>query len=373
MMLSLRSLDRFTRLLAQRRAPAPDQPMLAHFRAVLDRERKRADRLGSHFSLLTFRLSDPAERQEGFPALFDVLQRRLRTTDEIGWLNQDQVGVMLPETGPAWAWAVAAEVLRAYPDELPVPHCEVYGYPSGPVSPRPPRERARTGWRTRSPRRFAVIERDADVPVRRLEDVVARPLPFWKRSLDVFGASVGIGLAAPVMLLAAAAIALSDRGPVFFRQWRRGLGGRKFQIYKFRTMRVGAEREKAALQTRNELDGPAFKLTEDPRVTPVGRFLRCTSLDELPQLWNVLKGDMSLVGPRPLPCEEADACEPWQKRRLDVTPGVTGEWQVQGRASVPFVEWIRMDLRYIASRSLLHDLRLLARTIPAVVSRRGAH
>jgi lipopolysaccharide/colanic/teichoic acid biosynthesis glycosyltransferase len=144
-------------------------------------------------------------------------------------------------------------------------------------------------------------------------------------------------------------------------------------MWKFRTMVADAEARKAALMSLNEQDGPAFKIKRDPRITTVGRFLRSTSLDELPQLWNVLKGDMSLVGPRPLPCSESDRCERWQRRRLEVMPGLTGRWQVQGRSSVSFADWVRMDVRYIENQSLGEDLRLILLTVPALVLRKGAH
>ena len=139
-------------------------------------------------------------------------------------------------------------------------------------------------------------------------------------------------------------------------------------------MRPDAEALKTSLLAVNEQDGPAFKMTDDPRVIPViGRALRSSSIDELPQFWNVLIGDMSLVGPRPLPLSETEQCEFWQRQRLDVTPGLTGPWQVHGRARTSFAEWIRMDLRYIQKRSLLQDLALLIKTIPAVLGRKGAH
>jgi lipopolysaccharide/colanic/teichoic acid biosynthesis glycosyltransferase len=135
---------------------------------------------------------------------------------------------------------------------------------------------------------------------------------------------------------------------------------------------VDAEKRQAELRVRSEQDGPAFKMTHDPRVTRLGAILRKTSLDELPQLWNVLKGDMSLVGPRPLPCSESSACSQWQRRRLDVTPGITCLWQVKGRSTVSFPEWMRMDINYIRTRRLMRDISLLLLTVPAVLLRRGA-
>jgi lipopolysaccharide/colanic/teichoic acid biosynthesis glycosyltransferase len=174
------------------------------------------------------------------------------------------------------------------------------------------------------------------------------------------------------MAAAAATIKLTSKGPVLFAQKRAGLGGKPFKIYKFRTMVVDAEALKAKLKAQNEQDGPAFKIKDDPRVTKVGKFLRKTSIDELPQLWNVLIGDMTLVGPRPLPVNESDACEGWQRRRLDVTPGLTCIWQVKGRSRVSFAEWVRMDVAYIRRRTFWHDVTILAQTIPAVLLRRGA-
>jgi lipopolysaccharide/colanic/teichoic acid biosynthesis glycosyltransferase len=205
-----------------------------------------------------------------------------------------------------------------------------------------------------------------------VETLLVRPLPWWKRAIDVFGASVGLILASPLMILSALAIKVTSRGPIIFKQRRAGLGGQPFWIYKFRTMTVDAESRKASLREISEQDGPAFKLSHDPRVTRVGRFLRETSLDELPQLWNVLKGDMSLVGPRPLPMDESAGCDQWQRTRLDVTPGLTCIWQVKGRSRVTFDEWMRMDVNYIRRRNFLHDFKILTQTIPAVLLRRGA-
>jgi len=211
-----------------------------------------------------------------------------------------------------------------------------------------------------------------DMPAGSVETLLARPMPMWKRAIDIAGASVGITLASPFMLFAYLGIKLSSPGPAIFKQKRAGLGGRPFTIFKFRTMKVNAEAQQKDLRSKSEQDGPAFKLTHDPRVFRFGSLLRKTSIDELPQLFNVLKGDMSIVGPRPLPVDEANNCAGWQRRRLDVTPGMTCIWQIFGRSKVTFSEWVRMDVAYIRRRTILHDLKLIFMTVPAVLMRRGA-
>ena len=184
-------------------------------------------------------------------------------------------------------------------------------------------------------------------------------------------------LAAPVVLPLAALIVVAIRrdspGPAIFEQRRLGKDVRPFTAYKFRTMVVDAEARKAALAPLNEADGPLFKIRNDPRMTHVGRILRRTSLDELPQLWNVLRGEMSLVGPRPPTLEEAACYQEWQARRLEVLPGLTGLWQVLGRSDTSFNEMVRLDIYYAENWSLGMDLRILLRTIPAVISGRGAY
>jgi lipopolysaccharide/colanic/teichoic acid biosynthesis glycosyltransferase len=210
------------------------------------------------------------------------------------------------------------------------------------------------------------------LPVESLNDFLVFPMPAWKRVLDVL---VVLMMAGPALLavgFAAIGIKLTSPGPVFFKQRRAGLGGRPFTIWKLRTMVTDAEAKKHGLKKLSEQDGPAFKLKDDPRIFPFGKLLRKTSIDELPQLLNVLLGDMSLVGPRPLPCDESDACLQWQRRRLDVTPGLTCIWQVKGRSSVTFDQWVRMDVEYIRKRTLLHDLSILLQTVPAVLLRKGA-
>ena len=206
-----------------------------------------------------------------------------------------------------------------------------------------------------------------------LELVFLRPLPAWKRAIDIVGSVLGLIISSPVMVLAAVAVKLTSPGPVIFKQERAGVGGKRFIFYKFRSMVDGADALKKFLLDQNEQSGPAFKMRNDPRMTRVGRFLRSTSIDELPQLWNVLKGNMSLVGPRPPTLDEVPRYAPWQRERLEVTPGITGIWQISGRSNVKFENWVRMDIQYIRRRSLLLDLQILWGTAQAVFLRRGAH
>ena len=194
-----------------------------------------------------------------------------------------------------------------------------------------------------------------------------------KRMFDLLGATLALVLSAPVLLLAALAIKLESRGPVFYKSTRIGRGGRPFTFYKLRSMVNGADRHRHHLTHLNEADGPVFKICNDPRVTRVGRFLRSSSIDEIPQFFHVLSGEMSMVGPRPPIPEEVAQYEPWQMRRLDVRPGLTCLWQISGRSRIGFQEWMRLDLEYIKHQSVLLDLKILLRTIPAVLSREGAY
>jgi exopolysaccharide biosynthesis polyprenyl glycosylphosphotransferase len=195
---------------------------------------------------------------------------------------------------------------------------------------------------------------------------------FLKRGLDIAGSLLALTILAIPMLIIAALIKLTSKGPVFFAQERAGLNHRPFRMLKFRTMVVNAEELKDKLLAQNEMSGPVFKMKNDPRVTTVGRFLRKVSLDELPQFINVLRGEMSLVGPRPPILKEVKQYDWWQRRRLSTRPGITCFWQISGRNDVDFVEWMRLDLRYIDNWSIGLDLKILLLTIPAVLKGRGA-
>jgi exopolysaccharide biosynthesis polyprenyl glycosylphosphotransferase len=197
-----------------------------------------------------------------------------------------------------------------------------------------------------------------------------------KRLLDIVLSSLAIIILSPVLVFTAILVKLTAPGPVFFVQRRLGLNKRMFNIYKFRTMVVDAEKRLKDIEHLNEVSGPVFKIKNDPRITPIGRFLRKTSIDELPQLFNVLKGDMSLVGPRPLQVRDYELfnsfCEDWQRRRFSVRPGITCLWQIKGRSSIPFEKWMELDLQYVRNWSLWLDLEILAKTVPAVLKGSGA-
>lgn len=197
---------------------------------------------------------------------------------------------------------------------------------------------------------------------------------FLKRVMDVVVSSILLIVLAPVLLTVAAAIKLGSPGPVMFKQIRVGLNKRHFTLYKFRTMVIDAEKKLKDLEASNEAGGPVFKMRDDPRVTPLGRFLRRTSIDELPQLYNVLIGDMSLVGPRPLPLRDVDGFqEHWHRRRFSVPPGITCLWQLSGRSNITFNQWMELDRQYIDNWSLILDLKILLRTVGVVLKREGAY
>ena len=213
----------------------------------------------------------------------------------------------------------------------------------------------------------------ADIPLIIFQTSVAKEWQlFSKRSFDVIISLFALIFLIPVFIVTALGIKFSSRGPIFFRQVRCGMNGRKFTLYKFRSMFVGSDVRKRELERQNIMQGPVFKMRRDPRVTPFGRFMRKLSIDELPQLFNVFKGDMSLVGPRPPLPAEVHMYETWQRRRLSMKPGLTCIWQVSGRNKIDFKEWMQMDLEYIDNFSLRLDFKLMVRTIFVVLTGYGA-
>jgi lipopolysaccharide/colanic/teichoic acid biosynthesis glycosyltransferase len=451
---------------------------------LIRRECARADRNGHVFSLVLFRVTGGNRRRRSMAAhrLARVMLKRVRLTDDVGWLGEQHLAALLPDTLPEGARAFADGVCDIIARRDLRPLAVVYAYPhdrgTGALAPQIGRLAAggKTGIAAfdavhpvnghaiphangnghsnvngnghahvngngnghshvngngnghahvngnghshangngnghfritgnSHPATAASLHSDSGstalltaeiespakakaatsapavkpvlhhwhTPVIGVEELLAFPIPRWKRAIDIIASLLLMVLFSPILAIAALAIKLTSPGPVVFTQRRSGLGGKPFLIYKLRTMIVGAEKQQQELRKLNEQDGPAFKLTRDPRVTRVGSFLRKTSIDELPQLWNILIGDMSLVGPRPLPIAEQEGCEQWQRHRLNVTPGITCIWQVKGRSQVSFAEWVRMDVEYIRRRTIFHDLSIIFSTIPAVLLRNGA-
>ena len=196
--------------------------------------------------------------------------------------------------------------------------------------------------------------------------------PWWKKLVDMLGSGLGLLFASPILLTVMLIMKITDPGPIFFVQPRTGSGGRAFNMFKLRSMVVDAEARKKELMKHNERTGPAFKMTSDPRITPIGSFIRKWSIDEIPQLINVWKGDMSLVGPRPLPVSEDEEMDQWHMMRRNVKPGLTCYWQIADRDKLSFDEWVRLDIKYIRGISFWTDIKIILMTIPAVLTNRGA-
>jgi len=349
------------------------------FRGVLIRERKRADRSGRPFVLLLLGVNDGrgSDSSSIWDTVMEALTAAKREMDILGWFEwQAVIGVIVPEIHASdlanTCKEIGARVRRTLAKRLGAEavaklstHLHVYPEPKiageeglGRVNPLLYPE-LRSRWEQRTS-----------------YDAI-------KRGLDVVGSLTLLVMLSPLLLLIAALVKLSSHGPVFFRQVRIGQMMTPFTMLKFRTMYSGTDHRvhhefvrsfiKASGQVHEPGKNGFFKLTNDSRVTPVGRLLRKTSLDELPQLWNVLRGDMSLVGPRPPLPYEFEQYEPWHRRRvLEAKPGITGLWQVDGRSRTTFDEMVRLDLRYARTRSLWTDIKILLMTPAAVISGKGA-
>jgi lipopolysaccharide/colanic/teichoic acid biosynthesis glycosyltransferase len=351
------------------------------FASILRRERDRADRNSDVFTLVALELS-AAQRSDAAwcRTLGRIVRNRLRSTDDAGWLPNGRLGIVLPHTPEPGGWTFAralkerleAKVSRHSPLRFTVSSYNGGGGRRDKTGPTDEWGKDDGGTPVPEPSAALVGIAPAGPDGSTLRELLMEPPGRAKRLFDVSLASLGLIPALPVMALAAVAIKCTSKGPVLFRQQRAGYGGRPFTFYKLRTMIDGAEEIKDSLADFNEADGPVFKMADDPRITFVGRILRKTSIDELPQLWNVLRGDMSIVGPRPPTLDEIGEYESWQRRRLHCMGGLTCLWQVGGRSNLGFLEWVRLDLRYLKRRSLWLDLVLILRTIPAVIAGRGA-
>lgn len=346
------------------------------FRAVLDIERSRADRSGNVFSLVLFNLQSTGIKNFNPRNFIRKLTIRLRETDEIGWFDPNHIGVVLPYATPDNASKMVTHFCNYYNINAK----DIFTIYTYPTSWFPENSSDTNGTENDTPpvaddtgiEPAAVSGQSADAGIN-INDFFIRPIPWWKRGLDVTGSILGLILLSPAFLLIIVLIKITSHGQVFFRQERAGLGGKPFLIYKFRTMIQGAENMKQELMAFNERTGPVFKMANDPRVTLFGKYLRKWSLDELPQFINVLKGDMSLVGPRPLPVMEDKGFEQWHTVRRHIKPGITCLWQISARHESSFDDWVRLDIEYARKQSFWLDIKILLLTVPAVIIRKGAY
>lgn len=339
------------------------------FHAHLARERARTDRTGQEFSLVRFdTASANGNGHEVLQRLSEGLAGRIRETDEIGRYDDTSVAVLLPGTGSAGAWTFAkgARTENLAPQDSVT--CTVFTYPSCWIGTKGNGDGKRQSEAPAEPN---------DAPAEDLKPVVARRMPIGKRMLDILGALAGLIVLSPLFLFLALLIKIVSPGPVFFRQERVGHGGRPFTFLKFRTMHVNNDAgvHQRYLSSLIQGDQAMEKLDadRDPRIIRFGRFLRQSCLDELPQLINVLKGEMSLVGPRPCLPYEAKEYLLWHARRFDTVPGMTGLWQVSGKNKTTFKEMIRFDINYAKTMSPWLDLKILLKTGPAIFKMVAEH
>ncbi|MEM7477238.1 MAG: sugar transferase [Planctomycetota bacterium] len=357
------------------------------FQRCLAKERARVDRNGNSFGVIVLRLESTDDIRGKTIQLGKLLHRRLRETDEKGHLSRESIAVLLPETSLKNTAVVFNNILELARRDVGSVDGEYFSYPEprnhqddDSHSGEPRAEEESIGSEMEEPVGDSLVADSTksiafspQIKEHSMIECVLPAYPMWKRAIDVAGASLGLLLVAPLLMLAAIAIKLTSRGPVFFCQQRTGYLGRSFTIYKLRTMVVNAEAMQSGLSEGNERDGPAFKMRGDPRVTLVGKFLRATGLDELPQLINVLVGDMSLVGPRPLPVAEAAQCKDWQSRRMLVRPGLTCTWQINKCEQISFIDWMRMDISYTRRFNFGWDIRIIFQTVWSVLRGRVGH
>lgn len=332
------------------------------FHFVLNKERLRADRRAIPFVLLVFEGVGESAKPIPPDQYGMLLMERLRFTDEVGHFDANRLGVILTDS-PEEDGEQVAQSLKEHAAEKGLGLVyEMFAYP--------PQNRRQDKLEILDSKSTPTKKPIANA--KPLERLFERPPTVAKRVFDVSCSVFALIVLAPVMAITALLIKLTSPGPVFYFQLREGQGGRKFWMYKFRSMRINAHEMQAKLRHMNEQDGPAFKIKNDPRFTPIGKLLRKASIDELPQLVNILRGEMSIVGPRPLPVAESEACTQWQRRRLDILPGLTCTWQAFENSGISFADWMRLDIRYIKQSNLRFDLRLIWQTVFKVLSSKGS-
>lgn len=358
------------------------------FCAIVDRERALVDRNDHSFALLVFDVSEYSRTWQKIMTFAKVAAARLRKTDMMGWTDDGHTGVLLPFTNIQGAKRVAREITRELAKSGINISCVVHTYPAedrhdrpgakqlsllGMDGGAPPSQGGEPPATSSASMSAAHGDRIHTAPHEsHLKAMILPPFPRWKRVMDIFFSLLLLILAAPLMLVIAALIkVVSPRGSVLFRQERIGFLGNRFTCYKFRSMHVDSEETSHQKHLRHlmQSDTPMTKLDakRDPRVIPMGRLLRASGLDELPQLFNVLHGDMSLIGPRPCLNYEYESFQRWHKMRFHTMPGLTGLWQVSGKNRTTFTEMMRLDVSYAQRHSFRKDLKILAMTVPAVM------
>lgn len=388
---NLRKLNPFAHKLKLGQADGIYSP--EEFAAILGRERARSDRSRKSFSLVIFTFDDRAD-DALYWQLIGVIARRIRVVDDLGWFQEKCLAVSLPYTQEEGAKIFSEGVLKAMRELSVEPNVEIFYYPRQWIEGKgatPP-----DSFDTSGPDSgFDMVVKDFDeadpevgpsvdnsamnfqrllptVNKRKLSAHVKTGIPVWKRTIDILGALVGMILVFPFLLPVALYIKLVSRGPVLFRQQRVGFKGVPFTMYKLRTMHEGGNSERhrkfmAARISGDEANMPVSKLDDDPVIIPLGVVIRKLCLDEFPQLINVLKGDMSLVGPRPPIPYEVQAYLRWHASRFDTVPGITGLWQVSGKNNLTFREMVCLDIAYIRRRTFFLDLWILLKTPFAIV------
>ena len=350
------------------------------FSSIIHRERDRSDRTGQGFSLVIFEVGNGRIRSASVRNLVPILTHRIRSTDAIGWFEDGRIGVILPHTTTESAWKFVANVRNAFNGNAP-PECGVYAYPSSwiPGDEKFPPQDSSSRRKTPGPEeidasgsRYSCLPRENRTrPIDALEPDVLFQIPLWKRAIDIAGSVLALILLSPLLLAVPILIKIVSPGPVLFRQDRVGYRGKVFTIWKFRTMHVNADptphRDYVQGLINNENIMTKLDHGKDHRIIPFGNLLRATGIDELPQLINVFLGDMSLVGPRPCLSYEVQEYSPWQMRRFDAVPGLTGLWQVSGKNRTTFKEMMRLDIGYAKKRAFRLDMIIFLKTIPAIV------
>jgi lipopolysaccharide/colanic/teichoic acid biosynthesis glycosyltransferase len=370
------------------------------FRQILRRERARTDRSSREFSLVVFDIgssfnSDAVDVVA--QCLVHVLEPRVRTTDEVGWCDERRIGIVLPDTPAQGAWKLVKGVCKAISANARPSCYTVYTYPSSwmigsdddapqarVVNPLPALDHNMSETASKSecspackPALSAVQPKTSRAQanarsVESVEQFFAHSMPLWKRIVDIVGSLFGLVLFFPLFLLIGIMIKIVSPGPVFFKQLRAGYMGKLFTCWKFRTMRLYTDTSthKRYLKELIHAEKPMTKLDvgDDVRIIPLGKLLRQLGLDELPQLINVIRGEMSLIGPRPCIPYEAREYLPWQRKRFDTMPGLTGLWQVSGKNRTTFNEMMRLDITYVKQRSFWLDVKIFLKTFPAIIS-----